>query len=249
MRNFCFSFTVFVALCFAFAADLYAIDPGECEYIDDNDPQVNAQGYIMSWLILDPYINAAVGSTVAVAADYFEDQGGEASLMPKEGDEVTIKETGSKHVWARLNFADLKDMAQIPAPVGGNELDIICWGGQGPNNTQEYLVTYLKWDNATSATFTFGSDDSSESYFNGEVLHSYPADVDWAAGNGGIHEATVVKGKWNILVVGAYETGGEWGISVQVDPVPDEVNNIGPAELFAVEPVAKLATTWGKIKE
>jgi hypothetical protein len=181
--------------------------------------------------------------------DYFKDQGGEANIMPKEGDEVTIAETKSKHVWARLNFADLVEMKQIGVAVGGNELDILCWGGQGPNNTQEYMVTYLKWDNATKAKFTFGSDDSSESYFNGEELHSFPADVNWGAGNAGTHEADVIPGEWNILVVGAYETGGEWGITVRVDPIPDEVNNVGPAVLFAVEPMDKLPITWGKIKE
>jgi len=250
MRRMYVLFMALVAFCFVGAANVYAIDPGECEYIDDDDPQVDEQGYIMSWLILDPYINAGVGSTLAVMQDYFKDQGGEANLMPKEGDEVTIAETKSKHVWARLNFADLVDpLKQITAAVGGNELDILCWGGQGPNNTQEYMVTYLKWKSATTATFTFGSDDSSESYFNGEELHSFPADVNWGAGNAGSHKATVVPGEWNILVVGAYETGGEWGISVQVDPVPDEVNNIGPVELFAVEPMDKLPITWGKIKE
>ena len=44
------------------------------------------------------------------------------------------------------------------------------------------------------------------------------------------------------------ETGGEWGISIQVDTVPDEVDNVGPMQLFAVDSLAKLATTWGEIK-
>ena len=74
--------------------------------------------------------------------------------MPQEGDVVTIAETGSEHEWVRLNFADLKDMGQIPAAVGGNEFDIVEWGGQAPTNTQEYMVTYLKWDADTKVKFT-----------------------------------------------------------------------------------------------
>lgn len=251
MRNVCFLLTVFAALCFAFAAHLYAIDPGDCEYIDDDDPQVNDQGYIMSWLILDPYISdTVVQAGPACDKDYFEDQGGEANITPKEGDEVTIAETGSEHVWARLNFADLKDMGQISAPVGGNELDIICWGNQAPTNTQAYLVTYLKWMADATVTFTVGVDDASELYFNGEkVIEDPNSSQNWAAGNSGSADVGVKGGEWNIVVAGCYETAGEWGISVQVDPVPDEVNNIGPDELFAVEPVHKLATTWGNIKE
>jgi hypothetical protein len=141
-------------------------------------------------------------------------------------------------------------MAQIPAPVGGNELDIACWGGQAPTNTQAYLVTYLKWMADTTVKFTVGVDDAAELYFNGEkVINDPSSSQDWAAGNAGTADVSVKAGEWNIVVVGCHETAGEWGISVQVDPVPDEVNNIGPDELFAVEPVAKLATTWGKIKE
>lgn len=247
MRKMYVLLTILAAFRFAGAVNLYAV---ECEYIDDDDPQVTDQGYIMSWLILDPYINDGILSGPACQKDYFADQGGEANIMPKEGDEVTIGETKSKHVWARLNFADLVDMKQLGAAVGGNELDIICWGGQAPTNTQEYLVTYLKWENDTKAKFTVGVDDASEVYFNGEqIIYDPNSSQNWAAGNSGIAEVSAKGGEWNVLVVGCHESGGEWGITVQVDPIPDVVNNIGPPELFAVEPMEKLPVTWGKIKE
>ncbi len=51
------------------------------------------------------------------------------------------------------------------------------------------------------------------------------------------------------MVAGCYEAAGEWGITVQVDNPPDEVNTVGPAELFAVEPAGKLPTMWGEIKK
>ncbi len=202
----------------------------------------------MSWLILDPYFQTNEGSTIAVAKDYFDDKGGEAKLKPKEGDKVKIAATKTEHVWTRLNFADLKEMGEIGSPVGGNEFDILCWGGQGINNAQEYLVTYLLWKNDTKVTLTLSSDDSSESYFNGKQVTFKAADQDWAAGNGGTGTAEAKRGQWNVLVVGAYETGGEWGISVKVDPIPDEVDNKGPAALFAVDPANKLPNTWGNIK-
>jgi hypothetical protein len=250
MRSMRVLFALFAAFCFVGVANVYAIDPGECEYIDDDDPQVDDNGYIMSWLILDPYISdTAAPAAMSTVKDYFEDQGGEADIMPREGEEVTIAETKSDHVWTRLNFADLVDMKQLGAAVGGNEFDILCWGGQGPTNTQEYMVTYLKWKSDTTATFTIGADDGAELYFNGEEVMSCPVDQDWGAANCGTGKASAKGGEWNVVVVGAYETGGEWGITVRVDPIPDEVNNIGPPELFAVEAMDKLPITWGKIKD
>lgn len=244
-----FLFMVLVVFCLVSISNIYAINQGDCKYLKDDKIKVNDQGYIMSWLILDPYIEDGVDSAQSCNKDYFEDKGGEANIKPKEGDKVTIKATNSEHVWTRLNFQDLKDMAQIPAPVGGNEWDIVCWGGQAPTNTQEYIVTYLKWSKNTTATFTVGVDDATEVFFNGELIISDPsASQDWGAGNAGIKEVKADGGVWNILVVGCYESSGEWGISVQVDPVPDEVDNVGPAKLFAVESIDKLSTTWSSIK-
>jgi hypothetical protein len=249
MRKKYFLFTVLVVFCLVSISNIYAIKPGDCKYLKDDKTKVDDNGYIMSWLILDPYINDGVDSAQSCNKDYFEDKGGEANIKPKEGDEVKIKETNSEHVWARLNFQDLKDMAQIPTAVGGNELDISCWGGQGPTNTQEYMVTYLKWNKDTTATFNVGVDDATEVFFNGELIISDPsASQNWGDGNAGIKEVKANGGVWNILVVGCYESSGEWGISVQVDPVPDEVDNKGPAILFAVEPVDKMSITWGRIK-
>lgn len=162
MKKIYVSIMVLFAFWLVGITNTYPIDPGDCEYVEDNEIKVNENGYIMSWLILDPYINDGVDSAQGCNKDYFEDKGGEANIKPKEGDKVTIKETNSEHVWARLNFQDLKEMGQIPAPVGGNEFDISCWGGQAPTNTQEYMVTYLKWDKDTTATFNVGVDDAAE---------------------------------------------------------------------------------------
>jgi hypothetical protein len=236
-----YTFIIFAAFCIVSISNTYA-----AEYVDDDDLKVDDNGYIMSWLILEPYIKDNIGATVSAGKDYFEDQGGEANIMPREGDVVTIAETGTEHEWVRLNFADLKDMGMISAAVGGNELDI---SGRMIDNAQDYLVTYLKWDDNATVTLTLSSDDGSESYLNGELITFKAADQDWSAGNGGSGQAKVEGGKWNVLVVGAYETGGEWGISVQVDPVPNEVDASGPDAIFAVDPATKLATTWGKIRQ
>jgi hypothetical protein len=242
MRKVRILLVIFVAFCLVSAVSVYAAE----DFVGDDEVKVNDNGYIMSWLILEPYIKDNVGAIVSTAKDYFEDQGGEANIMPREGDEVTIEITGTDHEWVRLNFVDLKDMGKIGATVGGNELDI---SGRMVDNAQDYLVTYLKWDADTTVTFTLSSDDGAESYLNGEQITYAAAEQDWAVGNAGNGKASVKGGKWNVLVVGAYETGGEWGISVQVDPIPDEVNTVGPVELFAVEPVDKLSTTWANIKE
>ncbi|MFC1712564.1 NPCBM/NEW2 domain-containing protein, partial [Candidatus Poribacteria bacterium] len=199
-----------------------------CEYVKNEDVKIDSQGYIMSWLFLNPYIQGGVDAPTAVAKDYFADQGGEANLAPGEGDRVRIAETQSEHIWTRINFADLEDMGQIPGAVEGGNLNIACWGfAEDVENTQEYLVTYLKWDTSARVRFTMGSDDASELYFNGERLIYSPIDQAWAPGNAGRGEATVTGGEWNVLVVGVYETSSGWGATVRADPAPDEVNNVG----------------------
>lgn len=233
-------FALFLAFCLIDIANLYAQ-----EYVKDDEPKVDDNGYIMSWLILEPYIKDNIGSPQSTIKDYFEDQGGEANIRPKEGDKVKIKETNSSHEWVRLNFADLKDMGLIGAAVGGNELDI---SGRMVDYAQDYLVTYIKYDKDTSITFTVGADDGGELYCNGELILQNGIDKDWAAGNCGSGKASVKGGKWNVIVVGCYETGGEWGISVQVNPIPDEVDSSGPDALFTVEPAFKLTATWGEVK-
>ena len=236
---------VFVAFCFVSSANLYAAE----EYFTDDEVKVNDQGYIMSWLILDPYISDGVLSGPACEKDYFEDQGGEANIRPREGDKAKIAETGSEHEWVRLNFFDLAAEGKIPSAVGGNEFDIQAWGGQAPTNTEEYMVTYLKWNSDTKVKITIGVDDASEAYFNGEKIIEDPkSSQDWGAGNSGSAEVDAKGGVWNVLVVGCYESAGEWGITVQVDAIPDELNSAGPEELFAVEPADKMPVTWGEIK-
>ena len=242
MKKMCFIFAFLAIFCLTIASNLYA---AKCEFVKDDKVKVNENGYIMSWLVLDPYINTGITTPLVGAKEFIKD---EKNLKPKEGNKVKIEDDKQEHTWMRLNFLDLKDMAQIPAAVGGNELDLVCWGGQGPSNCQTYLVTYLKWKSNTKVKFTASADDGARVYFNGEKIIESQTDKDWAAGNCGSGEASAKGGVWNILVVLCLETGGEWGISIQVDTVPDEVDNVGPMQLFAVDSLAKLATTWGEIK-
>lgn len=244
MRKLLFSLTL-LTFCFSLIP-AFAVDPDK--FIDDDKPKIEDNGYIVSWLILDQPIRCNIGSTQSVVKDFFEDMDGEANLMPKPGD--TVKIDGEEYTWVRYNQEDMEEEGELPvmAVDTGNNLDLKDWGGQGTNNAAVYLVTYLLWKKSATVTFTIGSDDSSESYFNGEELHRFLADINWAVNNAGAHEAEVKGGKWNVFVLGVYETGGEWGFSVLPDPPPDEVDNTGPQELFAVELDGKSSTTWGGIK-
>jgi len=239
---------ILTALCLcAFLVNVQAaVDPDK--FIDDDEPKIEDNGYIVSWLILDQPIRCNLGSTQSVVKDFFEDQDGEANLMPRPGD--TVKIDGEEYTWVRYNQEDMEEEGElnVMAVDTGNNLDLKDWGGQGCNNAAVYLVTYLLWKKSATVTFTIGSDDSSESYFNGEELHRFLADVNWAVNNAGEHEAKVEGGKWNIFILGVYERGGEWGFSVLPAPPPDEVDNTGPQQLFAVEADNKLSTTWGYIK-
>ena len=242
MKKVYFLFMLVVVFCLVVTNVLYA---AKCELIKDDKVKVDDNGYIMSWLVLDPYINSGITTPAVGAKEFIED---EADLKPKEGDKVKTEADGAEHVWIRLNLLDSKDMAQIPSAVGGNELDFTCWGGQGPTNCQTYLVTYLKWKSNTKVKFTVGADDGARVYFNGDKIIDSPTDKDWAAGNCGSKDVSASGGAWNILVVLCLETGGEWGLSVQLDNKPDEVNNQGPSGLFAVDVDGKLSTTWSHLK-
>lgn len=243
---------IFVSLLVVFfCVSQIAVFAAECKYVKDDKVKVNKDGYLMSYLWLDPTIENNMGSVPAQADDYFKDipnkkgKKGEANLMPAENEKVKLDVDKKEHVWVRVNFHDMVETGEIRAEVGGNELDVGCWAGK--DNEAQYLVSYLKWKSDKEITFTLGSDDASESYLNGEKVTNAPVDQDWAPANGGIGKAKVKGGQWNVLVVGIYESGGEWGVSVKIDPVPDEVDNTGKPFL-AVEPKTKLSATWGAIK-
>jgi hypothetical protein len=198
------------------------LGPGESPYILDDLPTVTDDGLIASWLMLHEPIRTGLSSVPAMMADLID---GERVLLPSANDVAPVLVGGGTHVWTRVNFVDMVDMGMLASFPSGNILNVPAWGGA--DNSTQYLVTYLRWDVSQSVTFRFGSDDASESYFNANRLHHFPTDGGWSHGNAGSETVQVVGGEWNVLTVGAHESGGSWSLSASVDPRPDSVDNTG----------------------
>ena len=72
MKKMCILFAFFFAFCLVGLVNLCIAG-----YVDDDDPKVDDNGYIMSWLILEPFISdTSQQAGPACEKDYFEDQGG-----------------------------------------------------------------------------------------------------------------------------------------------------------------------------
>jgi len=118
-------FFILTTLCFC-AFFLYQVVAfaAECKYVDKDKEKINKDGYLVSWLWLDPTIETNTTSVPAKNEDYFKDipnkkgKKGEANLMPFEGDKVKIAVDGKEHTWMRVNFLDMVATGEIRAAVG-----------------------------------------------------------------------------------------------------------------------------------
>lgn len=193
------------------------------------NPVVNEMNYIVGWLVLGP-ITGTGGSTSAIGQDFIAEAGiakDEWHLAPK-GPKERVLVKGQDLEWTYTNFADLEEdgrirlATKVAKGVGGNELD--HWG---VDNSTAYGVLYCLWKKDTSINIALGSDDSGAFGINGERLIYAQADRDWAADTDKA-SYTVKGGKWNVLIWKCCETGGEWGISIKVEPPPDQVTIYRP---------------------
>jgi hypothetical protein len=155
-------------------------------------------GYIRNWLILAP-IPLADGQSGADANG--KDQlKGEARLMPKEGDKVTVggKELVWKKYQAKESHADFNDfLAAIT------------------ENSVGYLVAYLQVpEELTGLKLKMGSDDQAKVYLNGKAVFTNdtprPLTVDEDTAEG----ITLKKGS-NVLVFKVVNESFEWKGSIR----------------------------------
>jgi hypothetical protein len=194
------------------------------------NPLITDNNYIVGWLVLGP-ITGTGGSTSAVGVDYIADAKiakDEWHLAPKgPGEKALVK--GIDLEWTYVNFADLEEDGRITQQgpkvakgVGGNELDF--WG---VDNSTAYGILYCLWKKDTSINIALGSDDAAAFGINGERLIYAPVDRNWAPDTDKA-SYSVKGGKWNVLIWKCCETGGEWGISIKVEPPPDQVTIYRP---------------------
>jgi len=137
-------------------------------------------------------------------------------------------------------------------PTGGNNIqDLINaekkkWGGGWEklaadiNDHSAYFYTEVKSSKARSGvTMKVGSDNSVKVWLNGEVVHKNA--VNRGASDFQDTFKVDLKQGLNPLLVKSSERGGGWSVFVGIDGDPG-------VQVVAVEPVGKLATSWGGVK-
>jgi hypothetical protein len=138
------------------------------------------------------------------------------------------------------------------APTGGDNIqDMINankadWGGgwadlaDGIEDHSAYFYTEVKSSSARSGVaMKGGSDDSIKVWVNGEVVHSNA--VNRGASDFQDDFTADLKQGNNPVLVKCSERGGGWSVFFGIEGDPG-------VEIVAVEPVGKLATSWGSVK-
>jgi hypothetical protein len=138
------------------------------------------------------------------------------------------------------------------SPTGGDNIqDMInankdSWGGgwvdlaTGIEDHSAYFYTEVISSSARSGvTMKVGTDDSVKVWVNGEVVHVNAVD---RGASDFIDEFTAdLKQGNNPVLVKSSERGGGWSMFFGIDGDPG-------VNVIAVEPVGKLATSWGSVK-
>jgi len=212
--------------------------------------------YIMSWLVLDPSLKlGSGGGAAAMAKDLYKDYFGipkvdvsaKASNYPHAGDKSAKQNSAKEDMyWIPINLQDLFDAGQGKIFDSGNEFDWTEWGGQGVDQSDEFMFCLVKWNKAGTITIKVGSDDSEMTWVNGKEVCKGVADRDWTKDQDS-GKFDVKADEWNALFVEVGENGGEWGFSVRLEPVPDD-HTLNTGALTAVNLQSKLSATWGNIK-
>ena len=195
---------------------------------------IKANGYIMEWLLLGPITDAG-SAAISTNVDWLADCGGEANVLPSQGDEVEL--AGKKYRWRRYQI--LK--------VGGNELDPLG----NFDYAVAYLAIYIKFAPSRRVEFLFGSDAGFAAWVNGrEIARLARNRTNWVQDSHS-GQTQVKGGRWYFLLVKATENEHEWGISVKTTEEIADFTFSSPwskIRPYAVAP-RNVATKWASIKK
>ncbi|HAK95634.1 MAG TPA: hypothetical protein DCM87_11675 [Planctomycetes bacterium] len=196
---------------------------------------LSADGMLLSWLLLGPYMTTGSATTKNAALmrlDYLTDDADitEATVMPAEGDEVDTQYDVAASLG--LAFASGPDINPSGIPqwfawrdsdVQVNFDDTMLFGAV--DNVMAYGVCYVCAKEDIAATLTAGSDDSIQILVNEESVWTNPVERAWP-GLVDIVPVSFTKGI-NRVMVKVFETGGGWNFGVSLtdengDPITDD---------------------------
>ena len=170
------------------------------------------------------------------------------SLAEASGGEVTEEMVATNGAMEGDAVGDLEwTIGEISETGGNNVNDLVNELGLGEGDVNDHSVYGLIILDAPEAQdgvpAKVGSDDSVKVWFNGEVVHNNP--VNRGAGDfQDDFKVNLIAGK-NVLLVKVSERGGGWSLFAGVGGVWD----IYTGGFVSVEPVGKLFSTWGSLKQ
>jgi hypothetical protein len=167
---------------------------------------ISEDGYLTRGLVLGPLRNAT-----DIYQDYLASIGGEANVIPREGD--IFKHEEDVLTWQAYNFGTGDIFDQMFGEV---------------YNATVYVAVYLKFDKVGTVDLWFLHNDAGALWLNGKNV--------WINPNSGADETQVtVKKDWNRMLVKVCECPRNWSMSVRFPNVkptdislnPDVLKNIG----------------------
>jgi hypothetical protein len=241
---------------------------GKHGFMNDEDINTEAgaleQGlYLMSWLVTNPPVktDAGIGGLASINKPFYEDFFGvkeeDVSANPRNWPYVGLKSKkpndvapldGQDIYWIPMNFQDVVEAGVSEGFNSGNQFDWNEWAGgfRALDDFHIFIFCLVKWNSDTTVTLAAGSDDSQQTYVNGEKVSEGLGDKNWARDNER-GEFTAKGGQWVAMFAELGERGGEAGYTLRVEPPPDD-HTLDVESAQAVGPQGKLAATWGSIK-
>jgi len=155
--------------------------------------------YIKEWLVLGPFFPDDLKT------DFLADVGGEATIHPQEGSNVTTAD-GKVLTWMRYtakgNIVDLLDA------VGDYE------------NVSAYAFCILQSETAGDAQVYLGSHYAAKVWINGKQAHSNLGETHLNV-DGYLFEVRL-EAKANRCLIKVSRRTGDWGFTIRMKPLPHE---------------------------
>ena len=155
------------------------------------NPGMDAEGFIKSWLVLAPIAISGESGAAEIDRDFLK---GEASVTPKAGDKVTV---GSK------------DLAWQAHQTSDYFIDFLqSFGKQQGEYVAGYAVAYVVADEVTPVTLALSTNDQGKAWLNGKEIFKF-AETRVLDKDTDKVDVTLAKGQ-NVLVMKVINEVNNW---------------------------------------
>lgn len=151
----------------------------------------DADGFIHDWLVLAPIAISGESGATEIDTDFLP---GEASVMPKAGDKVTVG--GAQLTWTAHRTADYF-------------IDFLeSFGKSRGEYVAGYAVTYVFADDAMNVTLALSSNDQGKAWLNGKEVFKF-TDARGLEKDSDRVAVSLAKGR-NVLVLKVVNETNNW---------------------------------------